>query len=48
MYGKHLRKIIQLLSLIVCILKTWRCIAYISEYNTNGEKQVTLLMIPDE
>ena len=50
MTRKHLRKIIQQLPLMFCILKKWKGSheAYISKHNSNREKQITLLMIPNE
>ena len=44
MIGKHLRKIIQKLLLIFCILKEKKY--FIS--NSNCVKQIMLLMIPNE
>ena len=49
MIGKRLRKIIQELDLIYCILKQkWICPAYISKINLNCKKHLTLLIIPNE
>ena len=49
MIGKRLRKIIQQLLLIFCVLKKKKtCSAYISKINSNYEKQITLLMITNE
>ena len=49
MIGKRLRKIIQQLLLIFCVLKKKKtCSAYISKINSNCEKQITLLMITNE
>ena len=45
MTGKKLRKIIEQLLLTFCMLKIYP--AYVSKYNTNHEKQVILLMIPN-
>ena len=48
MIGKYVRKIIQQLLLIICILKKKIeiCPAYISKTISNCEKQIILLMIP--
>ena len=48
MTGKHLRKIIRQLLLIFCILKRKIYPAYISKHNSTLEKQIILLMIPNE
>ena len=49
MIGKRWRKIIQQLLLIFCILKkTKKCPVYISKINLNCEKQIILLIIPNE
>ena len=49
MIEKHLRKIIQQLLLIFCILKKKEIFpAYISKHYSNREKQIILLMIPIE
>ena len=47
MIGNNLRKIIQRLLLMYCILKKKKCFknAYVSKHNSNYEKQVILLMI---
>ena len=47
MIGKNLRKIIEQLLSMFCVLKKKRCPAYISKHNSNCEKQVILLMIPN-
>ena len=49
MIGESLRKIIQRLLLMFCILKKKKiCPAYISKINSNCEKQIILLTIPNE
>ena len=49
MIEKHLRKIIQQLLLLFCILKEKKlCSAYISKQNSTHEKQIIFLMVPNE
>ena len=49
MIGKKLREIIQQLFLMFYILKEKEiCPAYISKFNSNCEKQINLLMIPNK
>ena len=48
MIGKRLRKATQQLVLIFCTLKKEICPACISKINTNCEKQIILLMIPNK
>ena len=46
--GKHLKKIIQQLPLLFCILKKWKYTQLnISKINSNREKQIILLMKPN-
>ena len=45
MLGKRLRKIIQQLLLIFCILKN---VQLVSKINLNFEKEIVLLMIPNK
>ena len=49
MTEKHLKKIVQQLLLMFCILKKWKYVqAYILKINSNCEKQIIVLMIPKE
>ena len=49
MIKKRLRKAIQQLLLIFCILKKKEILpAYISKHNSTREKQIILLMIPNK
>ena len=48
MIGKHSRKIIQQLPLIFCILNKKKSPADIRKINSNCEKQMIILMIPNE
>ena len=45
MIAKKMRKIMQQLLLMFCMLKKKKYAAYVSNYNSNPEKQVTLLTI---
>ena len=45
---KTLRKIIQQLLLIFCILKKKKSPVFISKINSNSQKQIIILMIPNE
>ena len=45
MIRKKLRKIIEQLLLMFCMLKNKKYPAHVSKYNSNREKQVILLMI---
>ena len=48
MVGKSARKIMKLLLLMFCMLKKKKIYpAYVSQHNSNGEKQVIRLMIPN-
>ena len=48
MIGKRLKKIIRQLLLIFCIKEKEICPAYISKINSNCEKQIILLIIPNK
>ena len=50
MIGERLRKIIQPLLLMFCILKKKKAIypAYVSKINSNCEKRIILFMIPNK
>ena len=45
MIAKKMRKIMQQLLLMFCMLKKKKYAAYVSNYNSNPEKQVILLTI---
>ena len=48
MIGKNLSNIMSLLLLMFCMLKNKKIYpAYVSKHNSNYEKQVVLLMIPN-
>ena len=48
MIGKRLRKTIRPLVFIFCVLKKKKYVILIPQINLNCEKQIILLMIPNE